>query len=165
MERTQIDKLNLREAIEDFLAQPTIAIAGVSRTDKTAPGNLIFDKLSKAGHLVYAVNPHALKIQGETCYPDLYSLPRLPDGVIITTHPDRAFDIIKACIERGISRVWMHRSFGKGSVSEEAVAYGRSHGLTVIAGACPMMYYAPVDFPHKCMRGILSLTGGLPKMD
>jgi hypothetical protein len=48
-------------------------------------------------------------------------------------------------------------------VSESAVAYCREHGVSVIAGGCPMMYCQPVDFGHKCIRFVLGLTGGLPK--
>ena len=62
-----------------------------------------------------------------------------------------------------IRRVWMHQSIGRGSsVSPEAVEYCRQHDISVIAGACPMMYVAGVDFGHRCMRWILKFTGGLP---
>ena len=62
-----------------------------------------------------------------------------------------------------VARVWMHQSIGKGSsVSKEAVEYCRQRDISVIAGACPMMYGADVDFGHTCMRWILGLTGGLP---
>jgi uncharacterized protein len=49
------------------------------------------------------------------------------------------------------------------SVSPEAVDYCREHGMSVIAGGCPMMYGEGVDFGHACMRWILGLTGRLPK--
>jgi hypothetical protein len=48
------------------------------------------------------------------------------------------------------------------SVSPAAVEYCRQHDISVIAGACPMMYGDGVDLGHKCMRLILRLTGGLP---
>jgi hypothetical protein len=58
----------------------------------------------------------------------------------------------------------MHESVGKkaSSVSPAAVEYCREHDITVIAGACPMMYGEGVDFGHTCMRWILKATGGLP---
>ena len=49
------------------------------------------------------------------------------------------------------------------SVSEEAVRFCSEHSITVIAGACPMMFCQPVDFGHKCMRWMMRFTGGLPK--
>jgi hypothetical protein len=48
------------------------------------------------------------------------------------------------------------------SVSPAAVEYCRQRGISVIAGACPMMYGDGADLGHRCMRLILRLTGGLP---
>jgi hypothetical protein len=57
-----------------------------------------------------------------------------------------------------------HQSIGKEStsVSPLAIEYCRQHDISVIAGACPMMYGDGVDFGHTCMRWILKVTGGLP---
>jgi hypothetical protein len=71
--------------------------------------------------------------------------------------------IVRECAAVGVSRVWMHRSFGTGSVSETAVKFCNENNITVIAGGCPMMFCEPVDFGHKCMRWILKWSGGLPK--
>ncbi len=70
--------------------------------------------------------------------------------------------VVRQCAEVGISRVWLHRSFGQGSVSDAAVEAGREYGIEVIAGGCPMMYCQPVDVAHKCMRWLLGVTGKLP---
>lgn len=156
---------SLRTLIDEFLAQKRIAVAGVSRSDKNAPANLIYAKLKAAGHEVYALNPRATEIDGEPCFANLASLPHTPDALVIATPPDVALPLVEACASLGISRVWMHRSFGQGSVSEAAAEFCRKKGISVIAGACPMMYVKPVDFGHTCMRGILKLTGGLPKVD
>jgi hypothetical protein len=37
-----------------------------------------------------------------------------------------------------------------------------NHHISVIAGACPMMFGRGVDFGHACIRGILRLTHSLP---
>jgi hypothetical protein len=56
----------------------------------------------------------------------------------------------------------MHQGLSKGSsVSAAAVAYCRQHEISVIAGACPMMFGEGADFGHTCMRWILKLTGRL----
>ena len=69
---------------------------------------------------------------------------------------------MRECADLGIKRVWMHRSFGGGSVSASGVDAGRKSGLTVIAGACPLMYGDKADFGHKCMRAVIGLTGSKP---
>ena len=56
--------------------------------------------------------------------------------------------------DAGVRRVWMHQSIGKqgSSVSPAAVEYCRQHKISVIAGACPMMFGPEADFGHTCMR-------------
>ena len=160
MSRTPLDV-----KVEDFLAQKRIAIAGVSRDKSRHPvGNLIYQRLKKTGHEVFALNPHMQTFEGDRCYPDVRSSPGGVDGVVIITRPETTEQIVRECGDVGVRRVWMHQSIGKGSsVSAAAVEYCRRQGISVIAGACPMMYGEGVDFGHTCMRWMLSLTGGLPK--
>ena len=154
----------LEAKVNDFLAQKRIAVAGVSRNNSHHPtGNLIYRRLKKTGHDVFAVNPHMQAFEGDRCYPDLQSILGGVDGVVIVTRPETTERIVRDCTAAGVSRVWMHQSIGKGSsVSPDAVQYCQQHDIRVIAGACPMMYDADVDFGHTCMRLILRLTGGLP---
>ena len=150
--------------VHDFLAQRRIAVAGVSRDDSQhAASNLIYRRLKSTGHDVFAVNPHMQSFDGDQCYPDVRSIPGGVDGVVVVTRPETTARIVRDCNDAGVRRVWMHQSIGKGSsVSPEAVEYCRQHDISVIAGACPMMYGSGVDFGHTCMRWILKLTGGLP---
>ncbi len=152
----------LREAVDDFLAQKRIAVAGVSRGTGQA-ANLVYSTLRKANYEVFAVNPNATEVEGDTCYPDLKSVPGGVEAVVIATPPPAAEGIVRECAELGISRVWMHRSFGKGSVSESAAQIGREKNVTVIAGGCPLMFLPGADVGHRCMRFVLNLTGRLPK--
>jgi predicted CoA-binding protein len=155
---------SLEAKVQDFLAQKRIAVAGVSRDNSHHPvGNLIYARLKKSGHEVFAVNPHTQTFAGDRCYPDLKSIPGGVDGVVIITRPETTEQIVRDCKAAGVPRVWMHQSTGKGtSVSPAAVEYCRQQGISVIAGACPMMYGDDVDFGHTCMRWVLGLTGKLP---
>lgn len=152
----------LKDAAADFLAQKRIAVAGVSR-DSKQPANLIFRTLRDTGHEVFAVNPNADQVEDSPSYHDLKSMPGGVDAVMIATPPGTALKLASECAELGVSRVWMHRSFGKGSVSEEAIDFCRGHGIEVIAGGCPMMFVPGADVGHRCMRWVLNLTGALPK--
>ena len=153
---------SLETKVHNFLAQKRIAIAGVSRHDNHHPvGNLIYHRLKATGHDVFAINPQMQTFEGERCYANVQSIPGGVDGVVIITRPDATKQIVRDCSEAGVRRVWMHQSTKSGSsVSPEAVEYCRQHDISVIAGACPMMYGG--DFRHTCMRWILNLTGGLP---
>jgi predicted CoA-binding protein len=150
--------------VHDFLAQQRIAVAGVSRDKGRHPaGNLIYRRLKETGHDVFPVNPNMQTFEGDRCYPDLQSIPGGVDGVVIITRPETTERIVHDCSDAGVRRVWMHQSLVKGSsVSPGAVEYCRQHDISVIAGACPMMYGAGVDFGHTCMRLFMSFTGRLP---
>src|SRR5512147_499591 len=142
----------LESKIYDFLAQKRIAVAGVSRHNSHHPvGNLIYRRLKSTGHDVFAVNPNMQTFEGDRCYPDLKSIPGGVDGVVIITKPEITAQLVRDCGDAGVRRVWMHRSpVGRSSVSPEAVEYCRDHDITLIAGACPMMFGPGVDFGHKC---------------
>jgi predicted CoA-binding protein len=151
----------IREAAAEFLAQRRIAVAGVSR-EKGQAANGIYRRLRDAGYRVYPVNPSAGEVEGDRCYPSIAALPERPDGVLIATHPDVAPDVARQCVEARVPRVWMHRSFGTGSVSDEATEVCRSAGIAVLDGGCPLMFLEPVDIGHRCFRWILGATGRLP---
>lgn len=155
----------LQAKVEDFLAQKRIAIAGVSRNNDRHPSaNLIYRRFKKSGHEAFAVNPNMQQFEGDRCYPNLKSIPGGVDAVVIVTRPQITEQIVRDCKAAGIRRVWMHQSFSKGSsVSSNAVEYCRQNNISVIDGACPMMYGEGADFGHKCMRWFLSVTGKLPK--
>jgi len=152
---------DLKLAVTDFLAQKRIAVAGVSR-DGNLPANHIFKKLRSAGYEVYPVNPNTREVEGVGCFPDLASVPAEIDGVVIATPAAAAGPLVEECVRRGIPRVWMHRSFGEGSVSEDAATRCREAGIAVIPGACPMMYVEPVDLAHRCIRWVLDVSRKLP---
>lgn len=126
----------LGEAVDDFLAQRRIAVAGVSRTSGQA-ANLIYRRLREKDYQVFPLNPNAETVEGDPCFPDLRSIPGGVDGVVVATTPEVTEKIVEECAELGIRRVWMHRSFGAGSVSERAVDVCRVNRITVIAGGCP----------------------------
>jgi predicted CoA-binding protein len=150
-----------KEAAVEFLAHRRIAVTGVSRTPKDHGSNTVFKRLRDRGYAVFAVNPNADNVEGARSYHDLRSIPRGVDAVVIATAPDKAEGTMRECVDLGIKYVWMHRSFGQGSVNATAAAYGRQHGITVIDGGCPLMFDPTADFGHKIMRMVFA--GRLPK--
>ena len=154
----------LETKIDDFLAQKRIAVVGVSRNKSNHPaGNLIYKRLRDTGHDVFPVNPFMPVFEGSPCYPDLKSIPGGVDAVVVITRPETTARVVRECADAGVRRVWMHSSAAKGSsVSADAIDFCLQHDISVIAGACPMMYGPRVDFGHTCLRLMLKLTGGLP---
>jgi predicted CoA-binding protein len=152
----------VKEAAAAFLANKRIAVTGVSRKPAGHGSNAVYTRLRDRGYEVFAVNPNAETVEGDACYRDLTSIPGGVDAVVIATRPDQAEATMRECVDLGITHVWMHRSFGKGSVCDEATVYGREHGITVIDGGCPLMFEPTADFGHKVLRFVMTRTGKVP---
>lgn len=155
--------MDIKEAADRFLANKRIAVTGVSRHPQGHGANVVYQRLSKRGYEVFPVNPNAATVEGTAPFPDLHSIPGGVDAVVIGTRPERAEATVRECADLGIRQVWMHRGPGPGSVSEEATKYGRSHGITVIDGGCPLMFDGTSDFGHVCMRALFGLTRHVPR--
>ena len=140
------------EAATAFLSCRRIAVTGVSRTPATHGSNTVYRRLRDRGYEVFAVNPNAERVEGDRAYRDLASIPGGVDAVVIGTRPELGEGTMRECAELGIQRVWMHRGPGSGSVSEQAAAFGRAHGITVIDGGCPLMFGPTADLGHKVIR-------------
>ena len=154
---------SIKNAAAEFLSHRRVAVTGVSRTPGSHGSNVVFQRLKERGYDVVPVNPNAEEIDGDRCYPDLHAIPGGVEAVVIGTRADRALATVEECDDLGIKDVWMHRSFGGGSVSAEATAYGREHGMTVIDGGCPLMFEPTSDPGHKMIKGICWINGGLPR--
>ena len=154
---------SIKSAAAAFLANERVAVTGVSRSPDSHGSNVVYRRLRDRGYQVFAVNPNADEVEGDPTYPDLSSIPGGVQAVVIGTRPERAEATVRECAELGIGHVWMHRSFGAGSVSEVAAAYGREHGISVIDGGCPCMFGRTADLGHKAMRVVLTLNGKVPR--
>ena len=142
----------VKQAATEFLAQHRIAVTGVSRTPQDHGANVVYKRLKERGYEVFPINPNADEVEGDHAFHDLKSVPGGVDGVVIATSPAHAETTMRECVDLGIDRVWMHRGPGAGSVSAEATAYGREHGVTVIDGGCPCMVGPTADTGHKIMH-------------
>lgn len=147
--------MQTKDAASEFLSKNRIAVTGVSRTAKTHGSNTIYKRLRDRGYEVFAVNPNAAEVEGDQAYSSLGSIPGGVDAVVIGTRPARAAETMRECAELGIGHVWMHWGAGGSSVSKAATDYGRSHGITVIDGGCPLMFDPVSDAGHKVMRVLL----------
>src|SRR5262245_53378458 len=157
----EVDMPTMKEAASAFLAHKRIAVTGVSRKPAEHGSNAVFKRLRDRGYQVFAVNPNANTVEGAHSYHDLKSIPGGVEAVVIGTAPEKAEGTMRECVDLGIKHVWMHRSYGQGSVSATATAYGRQHGVTVIDGGCPLMFDPTADFGHKILR--LFCAGHIPK--
>jgi predicted CoA-binding protein len=147
-----------QKIIDDFLAGRRFAVVGVSAR-KRGFGYAVFHDLKKKGYEIFPVNPNAASIDGETCYPDLHSLPAGVDGIVLVVPPEQTERVVRDAARAGITRVWMQQ----GAESNEAIAFCEQNGMAVVHGECIMMFAPHAAFPHKVHKWIKGVAGKLPE--
>jgi hypothetical protein len=151
--------MTTKREIDEFLAEKTLAIAGVSRTGKKF-GNTILKDLTKLGYRLLPVHPEAAEVDGHPAYPSFADLPEPVGGVIIVVPPAQAEGVVKAAADHGIRRVWLQQGAG----SPEAIGFCEERGISVVHGECVLMYLKPsTSWIHGAHRWIWDLIGRSPK--
>jgi len=97
---------------------------------------------------VYFVNPNATTILGSKAYPDLASLPEVPDIVDVFRKASDIPAVIDDVLAIGASTVWVQL----GIWNEQAARDGQSAGLTVVMDRC-------LKVEHARFHGGLHLMG------
>lgn len=121
--------------IEEFLEKSNVfTVVGASR-DPSKYGHQVYRDLRAAGYQVYPVNLNADEILGDKCYPNLESLPELPQVVDLVVPPKVTNQIVKDCKKLGINKVWMQ----PGSESETALNFCKQNNIKVVHGVCVMV--------------------------
>lgn len=149
----------------EFLSLPSVAVVGIS-SKKQSVANSVCRKLRTIDRTVYAIGRNTNIFDNAPCYPDLGSLPATVQGIFIAVKPEQTESIVDQCIALNITHVWMHNSGGTGvsagsSATLAAIQKCRDNNISVIPGACPMMFVPDADFGHRCMKWLLSVTGNL----
>ena len=137
--------------IDDFLAQRHLAFVGVSHDPKEFSAE-VYRQLKRHGYDLHPVNPHADTVDGDPCVADVAGLPDGIDGAIVMVPASASAEVVAACAARGIPRLWLHKGAGPSSVSDDAVALCRDHGIEVVDGACPMMFMEDAAWFHRAHR-------------
>jgi uncharacterized protein len=149
--------------IEDFLAQRRIAVIGAS-DERNNFGRTIYQELRDRGYDVVAVHPTAPTVLGDPAVGEVGAVEGVLDGAIVMVHRDQALPVVQECIDRGVPRIWLFQGVGgAGAAAPAAIELCTLHGVTVVPGACPLMFLQPVAAIHRVHRGIRHLNGSLAR--
>jgi len=142
----------MSSASDDFVAQKTLAVVGVSRT--RGFGNTLLRHLRQRGYRVFPVNSQTDTVEGERCYRRLDELPEPVAGVVAVVPPAETKNVVADCARLGIKHLWMQQ----GAESDEAVAQCREKGIAAVPGQCLMMHTG-AGFPHSIHRWLWKMLG------
>lgn len=147
-----------KKNIDEFLIKKNIAVIGVSRKNQKF-GNVIYRELKKKGFNPFGVNPAMDEIDGDKCFNNLSELKDKVETVICVVPKEQTEVVVKEANEIGIKQIWMQQ----GSESDNAIAYCKEHGITVIPKECILMFVDPVNSIHGFHKWIWKVLGKLPK--
>jgi uncharacterized protein len=126
----------------------SVAIVGASPNPARSSYFVGTYLLQSSDYRVYFVNPNADTILGQKAYPDLASLPEVPDIVDVFRKGSDIPAVIDDVVAIGAPTVWVQL----GIWNQDAALYGESKGLTVVMDRC-------IKIEHARFHGGLHLLG------
>jgi uncharacterized protein len=126
------------DEIKDLLASSrTVAVVGLSdRPYRTS--HSIARALKDFGFRIFPVNPNLRgPVLGEEPYASVEEVPEAVDIVDVFRNSEKVMPTARDAVAAGAKVLWMQ----SGVINEEAAAYAREHGLTVIMDRCIMVDY------------------------
>jgi predicted CoA-binding protein len=126
----------------------SIAIVGASPNPSRSSYFVGTYLLQSTDYRVYFVNPNASEILGQKAYPDLASLPEVPDIVDVFRKGSDIPSVIDDVLAVGAKTVWVQL----GIWNQDAALYAESKGLTIVMDRC-------LKVEHARFHGGLHLLG------
>jgi predicted CoA-binding protein len=137
-----------KQRLKILRAAKSVAIVGASPNPARSSYFVGTYLLSSSNYRVYFVNPNAKEILGQPVYPDLKSLPEVPDIVDVFRKGSDIPAVIDEVLEIGAKTIWVQL----GIWNQDAALYGESKGLTVVMDRC-------IKIEHARFHGGLHLLG------
>ncbi len=138
----------------DLFFKPThIAIVGVARSGFSFGGMSFLQKLQEANFpgTLYPINPKATEIQGLRAYPNLSSLPVVPDLAIVCVAAAQVPAVLKECGRIGLRHIHILTAGfkeigteGGRQLEDEIASVAKEEGLLIIGPNC-MGPYCPAS--------------------
>ena len=118
---------------ESMLKKKIWAVIGANN-DPDKFGNIIYKKLKSEGYTVYPVNPMYDNVEGDQCYPNLESLPEMPEVLDMVVSPKRGKAFIEEAAKLGIENIWLQ----PGTYDQELLKLIKEKQLTALQ-ACVLV--------------------------
>lgn len=137
-----------KERLRLLRGAQSVAIVGASNNPSRSSYFVGTYLQSSTSYRLYFVNPNADTILGEKAYPDLASLPEVPDIVDVFRKPSDIPSVVEDVAGVGAPTVWMQL----GIWNEDAARDAESRGLNVVMDRC-------IKIEHARFHGNLHLLG------
>ncbi|HTZ26609.1 MAG TPA: GNAT family N-acetyltransferase [Streptosporangiaceae bacterium] len=137
------EAIDMRERHADVASlrhvfQPgSVAVVGASRRTGTV-GRAILHNIVTGGYQgkVYAVNPHAVHMEGVPCLPSVTTLPEPPDLAVIAVPPAAVPAVADECGRRGVKALVVITSGLDALQGADLLAACRRYGMRLVGPNC-----------------------------
>ena len=137
-----------KERLRILRAAKSVAIVGASPNAARSSYFVGTYLQQSSDYRLYFVNPNADEILGEKAYPDLASLPEVPDIVVVFRRGSDIPSVVDQVVAAGAKTIWVQL----GIWNEEAAYDAEAKGLTVVMDRC-------IKVEHARFHGGLHLLG------
>jgi predicted CoA-binding protein len=137
-----------KERLRILRAAKSVAIVGASPNPARSSFFVGTYLQQSSDYRLYFVNPNASEILGEKAYPDLASLPEVPDIVVVFRRGSDIPSVIDDVVAVGAPTIWVQL----GIWNQDAAYDGEARGLTVVMDRC-------IKVEHARFGGGLHLLG------
>ncbi|MHC4052139.1 acetate--CoA ligase family protein [Bradyrhizobium sp. 25ACV] len=151
------------DAIERLIRPRSVAVIGASADPSKTSGRPVsyLQKHGFAGE-IYPVNPKVESIGGLTCYPDIASLPDVPDVGVVLLGAERAHIAVRELSERGAAAAIVLAS---GFTETGAEGAERQKQLMQAAGSMRILGPNTIGLVNLTDNIVLSASGALAMDD
>ncbi len=162
-----LERSQYPDGLDSIFSPRNVAVIGATDRPGSVGRTILWNLISNPfGGTVYPVNPTKSAILGIRAYPDIRSLPEVPDLVVIVTPAKTVPPIIKDCVELGIPGAIII-SAGFKEVGEEGVAlerqimeYARQGEMRIIGPNC-LGVMSPVSGLNATFAGAMARPGNI----
>jgi len=152
----------MRNDLDPFFKPRHIAIVGVTRSESSFGGTSFLQKLQEASFpgTLYCINPKAAEIRGLPAYPNLSSLPVVPDLAMICVAAAHVPAILEECGHIGVRYIHILTSGFKETGTEQ----GRQleEQIALIAKEKKLLIIGPNCMGPYCPASGLTAWGAIP---
>ncbi|MBW2053913.1 MAG: CoA-binding protein [Deltaproteobacteria bacterium] len=154
-----------------------IAIVGVPRGENRFGGMSFLSRLQDYGFSgkLYPINPKAEELGGLKAYPDVKSLPEVPDLAVICVTANRVPAILKDCASIGLKHIHIFSAGFKEigtregkELEDQVVSISKENGLHIVGPNCMGLYCPAAGLTAwgatpglTGSLGIISQSGGI----
>ena len=111
----------------------TVAVIGASK-DRHKFGNKALRAFARQGHIVYAINPNEVEVEGHRTYATVLDVPGPIDMATVYVPPEVGVTVLDDLAEKRVGEVWLN----PGAEDEALIARANELGLKTIQ-ACSIL--------------------------